>query len=160
MLRTILGEQLSLPPGSIEFAFGIHGKPVVKGHPDDIQFSLSRSRDLCVVAVAHATPLGVDIEHIRPLDDALQMARSRFKPSESAATFSSETFFKLWTRKEAVAKALGWGLTLPFDAFEVDPGAPASERVTIDHQGERSEVMLSDVALGVDDFAGALAQMG
>ena len=159
-LRAILGEQLSQAPASIEFTYGIHGKPVVKGHPDDIEFSLSRSRDVCVVAVAHATPIGVDIEAVRPLDDALQIARSRFKPAEAAAIDSPDKFFRLWTRKEAVAKCLGWGLTLPFDMFEVDPAMPRAERVTVEHQGERGEIHVEDLDLRVEGFVGALGRWG
>lgn len=158
-LRTILGSHLSRSPAAIEFAFGIHGKPVVRGHPDGIEFSLSRSRDWCVVAVAHATAVGVDIEYVRTLDDALQIARSRFTPSESAAIDSSESFFGLWTRKEAVAKALGWGLTLPFDVFEVNPRMPQPDRVMVDHQGERAEVVVDGLSLQVPGLVGALAQM-
>jgi 4'-phosphopantetheinyl transferase len=159
MLRIILGEHLSQSPGSIELAYGLHGKPMVKGHPDDIEFSLSRSRDVCVVAVAHATQIGVDIEAIRPLDDALQIARSRFKPAEAAAIDSNDKFFRLWTRKEAVAKCLGWGLTLPFDVFEVDPAATDPEHLTVEYQGERSAIALSETALDVEGFVGSLAQM-
>jgi 4'-phosphopantetheinyl transferase len=159
MLRTILGEELSLSPDAIEFAHGIHGKPVVKGHPDDIEFSLSRSRDVGAVAVAHATQIGVDIEAVRPLDDAWQIARSRFKPAESAAIDSPGRFFRLWTRKEAVTKCLGWGLTLAFDVFEVDPAATDPEHLAVEYQGERWDIALSEAALEVDGFVGSLALM-
>jgi 4'-phosphopantetheinyl transferase len=157
-LRIILGETLGTTPESIAFAFGIHGKPVVSGRPDGIEFSLSRSQDRCAVVVSHGTPVGIDIEAVRPLDDAVEMAKNRFKPAEAAAIDSSEKFFALWTRKEAVAKALGWGLTLPFDVFEVDARAPTSERVTVDYGGESSEIMLSEAVLDISGFTGALAQ--
>lgn len=156
-LRTILGDCLSRSPASIDFAFGIHGKPVVKGHPDGIEFSLSRSRELCVVAINHGSQVGVDIEQVRPFNDALQIAKSRFKPAEASAADSPRKFFQLWTRKEAVAKCLGWGLTLPFDGFEVDPAAPQSERVMVDHLGERTEIQVAELALNAEGFAGALA---
>jgi len=148
-----------MSPGSIQFAHGIHGKPVVKGHPDDIAFTLSRSRDRCVVAVAHGREIGVDIEAVRPLDDALQIARSRFTPVEANAIDSPEKFFRLWTRKEAVAKCLGWGLTLPFDVFEVDPGATDPEHLTVQYQGERSDIVLRKAVVEVEGFVGSLAQM-
>jgi 4'-phosphopantetheinyl transferase len=158
-LRTILGDHLSRSPGSIEFAFGMHGKPVVKGHPDDIEFSLSRSRDVGVVVVAHQRSVGVDIELLRPFDDALQVARNRFRPAEAAAIDSASLFFQLWTRKEAVAKCLGWGLTLPFDVFEVDPSIPPSGRVLVDHQGERSEIQVEALRLDAEGIVGAIARL-
>jgi 4'-phosphopantetheinyl transferase len=159
-LRTLLGHHLSKPPESIEFAHGIHGKPVVAGHPDDIEFSLSRSRELCVVAVTHGSRVGVDIEQVRPLDGALQIARSRFRPVEAAAIDSPVEFFRLWTRKEAAAKCLGWGLALPFDAFEIDPSIPGSERVIVNHQGERNEILVEELGLKAEGVVGALGLCG
>ncbi len=103
----------------------------------------------------------MDIEAVRPMDDALSIAKSRFTPAEARAIDSDESFFALWTRKEAVAKCLGWGLSLPFDVFEVaTPVSPDTQRVVVDYQGERSVHWLQPVPLDEAGYVAAIATEG
>ena len=77
------------------------------------------------MAVTLKNRIGVDIERIRPLDDLVGVARSAFSARECSELFSlasseqQAAFFRVWTRKEAVLKALGTGFSLPSRSFDV-----------------------------------------
>lgn len=134
-LRTILGRYLGLEPLRLEFAYGPQGKPALtNGHEvSDLQFNLSRSHERGIVAVHRQEELGVDIEHLRPIPDALQIARRFFSTEEYRALDAlppaehGSAFFGYWTRKEAVVKSIGMGLSLPTESFTLcaEPGAEA-----------------------------------
>lgn len=159
-LRTILAGYLATPPRDLEFAAGVHGKPTVRGG-QGVRFSLSRSRNLCLVAVRRGADVGVDLEAVRPVNDALSIAKSRFSPAEAQAIDSDESFFALWTRKEAVAKCLGWGLSLPFDVFEVPaPVSPDPQRVVVAYEGARSVHWLQPVPLDEAGYVASIATEG
>lgn len=143
-LRSILGVYLDRPPGEITLVEGRYGKPMVApGEHEGMHFNLSRARDLCLVAVRLDEEVGVDLEEVRPIDDALTVAGRRFTPAEAAAISAADpddrmtVFFRYWTAKEAVIKSAGWGLSFPLDFFALSPGPEAGpERVVIDRDGE------------------------
>lgn len=92
------------------------GKPYLPSCP--LHFSISHSGDVVYCAVAHV-PVGVDVERIRSLPYKV-MARNR-TPLEKMWLYNrpDDDFFTLWTRKEAVVKALGVGLQQSFADFSV-----------------------------------------
>jgi len=98
-----------------------------------IDFNLSHSGDLAVYAVARDCDVGVDVEQLRPIAEALQIAEKFFSAPERAELATvphaqlPEAFLNCWTRKEAYVKALGDGLSAPLDSFQVSllPGRPA-----------------------------------
>lgn len=89
------------------------GKPYVPG--EDIEFSVSRSAGVEVVAVSRA-PVGVDIERIAPLPDLEALAAYALADAEARhlagldAAEQPDFFYRCWTRKEACLKAMGTGL--------------------------------------------------
>lgn len=93
------------------FEYGEHGKPLLAGHPD-IHFNLSHCREAAICVVSHE-PVGVDIESIRPLKESL--ARYVMNDEEMAQILHAENpaleFTRLWTRKEAVVKRSGHGIS-------------------------------------------------
>jgi len=131
-LRVLLARCLGRAPGRLSFAYGDHGKPGLKGDPD-LSFNLSHSGDWALIAMADAVLVGIDVEQIRPLPDALEVAERFFSDHEVErvrALPESEIpigFFNAWTRKEAFVKAVGTGLTLPLHTFDVSlaPDEPA-----------------------------------
>jgi 4'-phosphopantetheinyl transferase len=135
LLRELLGSALSLRPQEIELAEGSYGKPVLGGplraHP--LRFNLSHSEELAVFALTLTGEIGVDVEHIRPLPDMWGLAARCFAPPELAALSRLPDdervhgFFRAWTRKEAVIKADGAGLSWELLSFATVPAAAPNE---------------------------------
>ncbi|MDP4021180.1 4'-phosphopantetheinyl transferase superfamily protein [Methylobacterium sp. NEAU 140] len=124
-LRLLLGQALGTDPAAVAFTAGPAGKPELAGAARGaLHFNLSHSGRFALVGLARAA-IGVDVEAVRPLPDALRIARGQFAPDEAAALAAlprgqvEAVFFGLWTRKEAVVKALGAGLSLPLARFSV-----------------------------------------
>jgi len=111
-LRAILGAYSAAP---LEFTLGEHGKPYLAGDRD-LQFNLSHSDDVALVALARGIEIGVDVERFRPLRECMAIAERFFPPLEAAALAEvpaegrEAEFFRRWTRIEARLKASGLGL--------------------------------------------------
>lgn len=123
-LRSLLGEHLGLDPRALVFVLNEFGKPSLAQDPS-LHFSLSHSEDQAVLAMSDTLMVGADIELMRTFEH-LDLARRFFCANEIAAIESlpdpaerRQAFFRIWTLKEAVVKALGKGLSIPLDSFEV-----------------------------------------
>jgi 4'-phosphopantetheinyl transferase len=134
-LRRLLGARLGERPEGVEFVYGKRGKPALapRHAAAGLCFNLAHCDDVAVYAFAHAREVGVDIERVRPLADADEVAARFFSRNENqayqalAAAERGQGFFNCWTRKEAFVKALGGGLHIPLASFDVSlaPGEPA-----------------------------------
>jgi 4'-phosphopantetheinyl transferase len=123
-LRLILAQASGLAPQALIFEQDAGGKPVLTpSQRADFHFNLSHSGSQALIGVSTVAPIGVDVEAIRPIGDPLAIARAHFHPDEIAGLMRASgnqlttAFFRYWTRKEAVVKALGMGLALPLDSF-------------------------------------------
>lgn len=140
-LRWMLGRYLGRPGGSLLFGYGAAGKPylVKEQQPSSLpeeflSFNLSDSEDVALYAIASGVELGVDVEHLRDMPDALSIADYSFSRREKEALAAlpedqiSTGFFHGWTRKEAYVKATGQGLGAPLADFTVSlgPQVPAA----------------------------------
>lgn len=85
-----------------------HGRPVVVGSA--LHISLSHSGEL-ICAAASWSPVGVDIEKIRPLE--IEALGHALAPEESVSGFTNDELIAFWVRKESFVKATGEGLTAP-----------------------------------------------
>ncbi len=89
---------------------------------NDIDFNISHSGDYIVCAISLGDKVGIDIEEIKgiPLGDF----ENEFSRKEMKAILSSKnrlnTFYTLWTQKEAFLKAIGTGLYVPLNKIEID----------------------------------------
>jgi 4'-phosphopantetheinyl transferase len=113
-LRELLGARLGVAPAAVELACGANGKPRLASA--DLHFNVSHCGDVALVAFSKATPIGVDIEALRPIAGADEIAALFFSPSERLACALLDKplgFLRCWTRREALAKGLGEGLSLP-----------------------------------------------
>jgi 4'-phosphopantetheinyl transferase len=123
-LRRVLAGYLGVAPEGVVIERSAAGKPSL-GHRTDLVFNLSHADDLAAVAVVRGRDVGIDIERMRPVVDAVALASAHFTDREAAlvraasAAERDATFLALWTRKESVVKALGGGLSLALDAFDV-----------------------------------------
>lgn len=125
--RELLGAELGCPGTSLQFDTGPHGKPHLAGEgaSSGLQFNLSHSGEWGLLGWCHGHAIGVDVEVWRPLRDEPALVRRYFSARENAdyealpAGGRTEGFFHCWTRKEAYVKAVGRGLGLPLDSFDV-----------------------------------------
>jgi len=124
-LRCILGTYTRSEPRTLVLGAGPHGKPELVGPGEDIPFNLSHTPSLALLAVAGTGRVGIDAETVRPVIEVEDMSRRFFAPAEAdeilalAPAARLAAFFACWTRKEAFVKALGTGLSAPFDGFQV-----------------------------------------
>jgi len=133
--RNILAAYAGLAPEAIVFSINKNGKPALQSgpHKPAVAFNFSRSGAHALLAVTGHGDLGIDLEAVRDKPSLDLVAKDHFAAGERAglATLEKalwlEAFYCCWTRKEAVVKALGDGLTAPLQAFEVsvDPAKPA-----------------------------------
>ncbi len=169
LLRTLLGGYLGLEPEALLFGYGSYGKPHLQaGHTSkELNFNVSHSHGMALLAFAWNRQLGVDIERIRPTVAGEGIAERFFSPHDVAclnalpAGLQAEGFFNCWTRKEAYIKARGEGLSLPLDQFDVSlvPGEPAALLATRIHPREVTRWSLADLEVGAG-FKAALAVEG
>jgi 4'-phosphopantetheinyl transferase len=126
LLRTLLGHISGLPADQLQFEYDEFGKPnLVAGQGLPLQFNLSHSGELVLIAIAAGRALGIDVEKIRTDFAADELAAHFFSVNERkilvslAGQMQYEAFFACWTRKEAYLKARGVGLSLPLNQFDV-----------------------------------------
>jgi 4'-phosphopantetheinyl transferase len=147
-LRQLLAARLDEQPESVEITYGAHGKPALApgiGGPSDLRFNVSHCENLAVYAFASGREIGVDVEAVRAIPDADDIAARFFSRRETAAYLALMPrdrplgFFNCWTRKEAFIKAIGEGLSHPLDRFDVTltPVEPARILRVADKPGER-----------------------
>jgi 4'-phosphopantetheinyl transferase len=123
-LRTILSGYLGVAPNALRFGASEAGKPYITD--GRLTFNLSHSEGLALCAVTVEGQVGVDVERLRPIDDADAIVHRYFAPGEVRQYQATRTpdrtaaFFSTWTRKEAYVKAVGSGLDCDLMAFEVE----------------------------------------
>ena len=120
MLRAAFGQDCVA-----EFARSPYGKPFCPGVSAD--FSISHSGSMVWVALCRCASVGIDVESMRPLPDAAELT-SQLHPQEQKDLLSlpqaelQTAFYRCWTRKEAIIKAVGMGLSIPLQSFSVNTG--------------------------------------
>jgi 4'-phosphopantetheinyl transferase len=97
----------------IVFDKGEHGKPMLLH--GRLNFNISHSGHFCVLAFSKSMHVGVDVEQRDLATDIFALAQRCFVAEEYALFLATdekkiEMFYWLWTRKEALLKALGIGL--------------------------------------------------
>jgi 4'-phosphopantetheinyl transferase len=98
--------------------------------------SLSHSGDLVACAISNRARLGIDIERIRPDRQVAALAGAAFGPAEAAAVEAAgiDAFYRIWTLREALAKASGGGFGLLVNRIDMIPpgssGATAHQSIS------------------------------
>ena len=131
-LRRLLGERLNADAAALRLDAGPYGKPALRDAPR-CAFNLSHSEDVAWIALADDGEIGVDVEVLREMADAHDLARRNYTAAECAQLDDAGpglrdlAFLRCWTRKEAVLKAIGSGFSIAPETFEA--GADAAPRV-------------------------------
>jgi 4'-phosphopantetheinyl transferase len=127
-LRRILARYTGERPEHLLFSYGRWGKPRLEpaGRAKRMEFNVSHSGQIVLIAFASGRRLGVDVEKILPVaenDERLSRSwLSELELSEMStmdAPARTRAFYSLWTRREAYLKARGEGLSLPPECVEV-----------------------------------------
>ncbi len=159
-LRSILGLYLNCAPAALQIQKGPQGKPFIQD--SELQFNLSHSHDRALYALSVQNPLGVDLEKIRQ-EYNLALAERFFSPEEyqRLVQLPSEQrralFFKIWTGKEALVKAIGEGLGFPLSSFTI-PGHNKGKEIRLEVQGQASLWYFESLALFQDYQAALVTQ--
>jgi 4'-phosphopantetheinyl transferase len=120
-VRGMLAQVTGRPERELQIGEGPHGKPFLAQVPQ-LQFNLSHSDGVGVLALANpqagcTQAVGIDVELMRPVSDALALAQANFDPDECATLATlpgaarDRAFLVGWTRKEACLKAHGSGFS-------------------------------------------------
>lgn len=153
-LRLFLARCLDIEPATVRYESGADGKPRLGPGLPALEFNLSHSGDVAVLAASRNRAVGVDVEQMRDVPDALSIAETHFSPAEQEALRSlaparrRDAFFRCWTRKEAVIKASGEGLSRALDSFDVDlaPGSTSALTRFEGRSGDAAGWSLRDLA--------------
>jgi len=116
-MRDILSRYVDCPPDQLDIGLHPGGKPYLGNQQQpQVEFNLSHSRDVALLAVTTTLAVGIDVEVERKLEDPLRLAR-RSLPSEESEQLAAlpeaartGRFLALWTRMEARQKAVGQGI--------------------------------------------------
>ena len=117
ILRKLLARYQGLVPEAVSFSRNFYNKPFLHPNPAGTQFNVSHSGHKLLLAfrfAARGTSLGIDLEKIDTNYDYIPLLKDYFTDAEKSSLIfesSSERFFEYWTRKEAILKAVGTGLT-------------------------------------------------
>lgn len=134
LTRLALSARLSMPARRVPVSIDDNGRPYLRDRHGGasgrtgIDFNLSHSGDVVALAVCSGLRIGLDIEREEPRPSAPALARRFFSPSEcellerSEGRCYSRRWHRIWTTREAHAKARGIGVR----AMAAVPGARGS----------------------------------
>ena len=146
-LRILLARYVNASPKQIDFDYSEYGKPYVSRESSDlmINFNISHSERLALIAFGMQEEIGVDIEMHREDFATFDIAQRFFSAVELESLLNltklefKQAFFNCWTRKEAYIKAKGLGLSLALDSFAVETADSPNPKLQV------SEIYPADV---------------
>jgi 4'-phosphopantetheinyl transferase len=116
-LRILAAKYSQQLPQNVQISIGKHGKPKLINTPG-IQANISHAGHWLLLVFGRGSeqePVGIDIEFMNQLFDYQEISKTIFTPSEHQALANSASplpfFYKIWTRKEALLKATGTGIS-------------------------------------------------
>ena len=138
-LRRLLAVETGIDAPRIGIRIDGNGRPALNepGY-GDIEFNLSHSGVLAAIAIARGGRIGIDIEWRGRARGLREIVPDVMGPREASLLGAldgdafTRAFFTCWTRKEAVVKGLGVGVSYPLQTIDVpDLTMPGSVRVDI-----------------------------
>ncbi len=127
LLRIMLGNILDFNPFQIEIESNNYGKLILSNiKQQNLHFNLSHSQDYIIYAFCFNDEVGIDIEKIDTSINHLEISENYFTDMEIEYLKDSadkdaiaKRFFTIWTRKEALLKAMGVGLAVDLKKIDV-----------------------------------------
>lgn len=176
LLRSLLGQLTDSSPLELTFEVGDAGKPALPRTADGparLRFNVSHSHEWILAGFTLDHEIGVDVEHERPRQQLLDLARRFFSPWEVAALEAlpedchDRAFYRTWACKESLVKAVGRGLPMGLDGFSTRGAAVGEPEIELVWErkdpahGDResSEWTIRQVDMGAD-YAAAVAVEG
>lgn len=167
-MRQILSGYTGLAAQELTFSYGPQGKPELAGTLENcgVKFNLSHSEEMALLAVTQNQIVGADIELVDSEFASEGIAERFFSAGEVRrlnalpASEKADAFFACWTRKEAYIKALGGGLSIPLDCFEVafGPGIAPALLLVEDNPSETCRWSMYDVKVTQGYRAAVIAE--
>jgi 4'-phosphopantetheinyl transferase len=160
-LRTVLAHYVNAAPASLRIAKTSHGKPYLVDYTE-LAFNLSHTSNVMVLAIAKQCQLGVDIEQCKPRGNLADLVAKCFSDAEASywqqlnADQQHRQFYQFWTRKEALVKATGLGISLGLKHCVINPANP-QQFLTVPAQcGLATQWHNRDLTLDDDTLCAAL----
>lgn len=151
LLRQTLARYLKTEPASLQFETNVHGKPFLAC--GSLHFNLSHTADALLIAVADFPDIGIDIEICKPREGLENLAARCFSGFELQAwqqlpcEQQRETFYRLWTKKEAFVKAVGRGIALGLEQCELELESGGGFRAIPELYGQAADWRVSELSL-------------
>jgi 4'-phosphopantetheinyl transferase len=147
VLRQLLSNVLDMSEKEIVFNYGEHNKPYLdcQYNNQSVEFNVSHSGNYALIALGLKDKLGVDIEMINNKVDYQSLSQRFFSNIERKSLLKIneseqlDTFYRIWTRKEAFIKATGKGVTFGLDRFSVPANVETVDIINIDKTDQDSE---------------------
>jgi len=162
-LRELLSRYLGQAARDIRLGTEGEGKPVIEGERP-VEFNLSHSGDLVLYAVAAGISVGVDVEKLRPMPRALELAERFLSPEEHdelariTPDERSPQFFSMWVRREAYAKARGTSVWRVLERHYHHPPGDVARQMSLGE--EMTSGYTVKLLTGLDGYVGAVAALG
>lgn len=123
-LKNLLAEELGVDVLNIEIGYLPNKKPFLPSHPT-LYFNLSHSNEMALVAIS-SRKVGVDLEKMENANNYFGIIPTIFSSNEIVLFNKSDDknrkFFESWTRKEAIVKTIGSGITDDLKSIPVTDG--------------------------------------
>ena len=156
-LRVILRDLYGVPVDGQQSSENEFGKPFLHCVPQ-LHFSISYSAGFALIGVSEEGEIGVDIEAMRSIPDADDLAELHYTASERAEIHAnrpseielSRRFLSIWVKKEACVKASGRGLDIPLDQLECG----GADQVSLVQLPDRRVYSIGTIKLGGDPIVG------
>jgi 4'-phosphopantetheinyl transferase len=118
MMRAVLGQYIRKEPQEVPVVHEENGKPILdpQGNTHDIHFSLSRTDEMVCLGISKKSSIGLDIVKCDCSYPFSATAEYLFTPGErqwitrTPSRKQHVRFFRIWSLKEALLKAVGGGV--------------------------------------------------
>jgi 4'-phosphopantetheinyl transferase len=136
LLRSIISKNLKIDPLEVVFRYDMNNKPGLYGNP--LYFNITHVRGAFAFIISKYYTVGIDMENVDRNIDLVPLIDTIFSNEERDFVLRSEVnnlenFFLLWTRKEALLKAIGIGIVANLSQIGVSQNENVVSKKTFDN---------------------------